>query len=100
MGHVQNPLSQIREPLTNPELGVTVVVKNKEIKFKRCKKKQSKQIKCKKCQVNFDRGWILIVYTIWWNSTYFLLERLKKLKTGFRFYVANYKNDQDSIINI
>ena len=27
-----------------------------------------------------------------------MLERLKKLKLGVRYYVANYKNDQDSII--
>ena len=33
-----------------------------------------------------------------WNSTYLMLERLKKLKSGVRYYVANYKNDQDSII--
>ena len=33
-----------------------------------------------------------------WNSTYLMLERLKKLKTGVRYYVANYKNAQDSII--
>ena len=33
-----------------------------------------------------------------WNLTYLMLERLKKLKLGVRYYVANYKNDQDSII--
>ena len=33
-----------------------------------------------------------------WNSTYLMLERLKKLKSGVRYYVANYKNCQDSII--
>ena len=27
-----------------------------------------------------------------------MLERLKMLKSGVRYYVANYKNDQDSII--
>ena len=27
-----------------------------------------------------------------------MLERLKKLKSGVRYYVANYKNDQGSII--
>ena len=32
-----------------------------------------------------------------WNPTYLMLERLKKLKSGVRYYVANYKNDQDSI---
>ena len=33
-----------------------------------------------------------------WNSTYLMLERLKKIKSGVRYYMANYKNDQDSII--
>ena len=33
-----------------------------------------------------------------WNSTYLMLERLKKLKSVVRYYVANYKNDQDFII--
>ena len=32
------------------------------------------------------------------NSTYIMLERLKKLKSSVRYYVANYKNDQDSNI--
>ena len=27
-----------------------------------------------------------------------MLKRLRKLKSGFRYYVASYKNDQDSII--
>ena len=33
-----------------------------------------------------------------WNLKDFMLERQKKLKSGVRYYVANYKNDQDSII--
>ena len=33
-----------------------------------------------------------------WNSTYLVLERIKKLKLGVRYYVANYKNDQNSKI--
>ena len=33
-----------------------------------------------------------------WNSTYLMLERVNKLKSSFRFYVANYKSDQDSNI--
>ena len=32
------------------------------------------------------------------NSIYLMLERLKKLRSGVWYYVANYKNDQDSII--
>ena len=27
-----------------------------------------------------------------------MLKRLKKLKSGIRYYAANYKNDQDSTI--
>ena len=30
LGHVQNPPSQIREPLTDRGLGVIVIVKNKK----------------------------------------------------------------------
>ena len=33
-----------------------------------------------------------------WNSTYLVVERLKKLKSSVRYYVADYKNDQDSNI--
>ena len=33
-----------------------------------------------------------------WNSTYFMLKWLEKLKSGVRYYVANNKNDQDFII--
>ena len=34
------------------------------------------------------------------TSLYLMLERLKKLKSGVRYYVAKYKNDQDSIITV
>ena len=33
-----------------------------------------------------------------WNSTYLMLERLKKLKLSVQHYVANYKDDLNSII--
>ena len=33
-----------------------------------------------------------------WNSTCLMLERLKKLKSMVRYYLANFKNDQDSNI--
>ena len=34
------------------------------------------------------------------NSTYLMLEKLVNLKSGVRYYVANYKNDQDSTIQL
>ena len=53
-------------------------------------------------QVDFDYAQtklkaLLIVQDvdIRWNSTYLMLERLKKLKSSVRYYMANYKNDQD-----
>ena len=34
-----------------------------------------------------------------WNPTYFKPERLKRIKsTTVRYYAANYKNDEDSIV--
>ena len=32
------------------------------------------------------------------NSTYFMQWRIRRLKSGVRYYAANYKNDQDSNI--
>ena len=38
---------------------------------------------------------LLLVYDVdtMWNSTYLMLERLKKLKSSVRNYVVKYKND-------
>ena len=59
----------------------------------------------KTIQIDFDHAQtkqkaLLLVQDVdtRWNSTYLMLERLKKLKTSVRFYVANYKNDSDSVI--
>ena len=35
-----------------------------------------------------------------WNSTYLIIERLKKLKLRIWHYVANYKYDRNSLIQL
>ena len=35
-----------------------------------------------------------------WNSTYLMLERLKKIKSSVRYYVANYKKIKIRLLNL